>query len=354
MNGKALKLHRWWASHYGTMMAFIYLVIAMSPNPPSVLVFLQTLGLFTIASLGIGTFGHLLNDLTDVVQDVRSGAQSLVARRSLFARLVLFLLTLVAAIAPWWWLPTTPAIVALLVCEFVLFALYSVPPFRWKNRGILGPVADALYGYVVPNVVGVLLFAQLGGRLPVWLLAVIAVWAFLFGFVQIVRHQLVDASRDEIDGISTFVTVRGWAAVFGILRKVVVPLEALSFFALLVCMGLFAPVIPLAFALYLFLVLRVWSRHSLGHTARLDRLSPIDQVHLVTDLAIAKFTWRWLPLLSLLDLAFVHPRYWLLVPLHLVLFPDPLVWLWREGLLELRRLFATPPAPAQPDRTGQL
>jgi len=354
MNGKVLKLHRWWASHYGTMMTFIYLVIAMSPNPPSVLVFVQTLGLFTIASLGIGTFGHLLNDLTDVVQDVRSGAQSLVARRSLFARLVLFLLTLVAAIAPWWWLPTTPAIVLLLVCEFVLFALYSVPPFRWKNRGVLGPVPDALYGYVVPNLVGVLLFAQLGGRLPMWLLAVIAVWAFLFGFVQIVRHQLVDASRDEIDGISTFVTVRGWAAVFGMLRKVVVPLEALSFFTLLVSMGLFAPVIPLAFALYLFLVLRVWSKNSLGHTARLDRLSPIDQVHLVTDLAIAKFTWRWLPILSLLDLAFVHPGYWLLVPLHLALFPDPLLWLWREGLLELRRLFATPPAPAQPDRTGQL
>lgn len=350
MNGKALKLHRWWASHYGTMMVFIYLVVATSPAPPSVSVFLQTLGLFTIASLGIGTFGHLLNDLTDVAQDVRSGSQNLVVRQGIFARLILFAAALLAAILPWLCLPTTPAIVALLLCEFLLFALYSVPPFRLKNRGAFGPVADSLYGYVVPNLVGVLLFSQLGGSVPMWLLAIIAVWAFFFGLEQIIHHQLIDASRDEIDGIRTFVTVRGWAAAFGILRKVIVPLEAVSFFFLLLCAGLFAPVIPFFFALYLFLCLRVWAKHSLWSTASLGRLPLIDQIHLVTDLAIAKFTWRWLPLLALLHLAFVRPEYWLLVPLHLALFPDPVVWLWREGRVDFRRLFPTGRTKAQTDR----
>jgi hypothetical protein len=338
MNGKTLKLHRWWASHYGTMMAFVYLVVAISPAPPSLATFLQMLGIFTIASLGIGTFGHLLNDLTDITQDLRSGAQSLVASRSPFIRSVFFIIALIAAILPWWWLPSTPVIVALLAAEFLFFALYSIPPFRLKNRGILGPIADSLYAYVIPNLVAVLLFAQLGGGFPPWMVGVMAVWTLLFGVNHIVQHQLIDESRDRIDGLHTFVVTCGWSAALETLRRIIVPLEVLSFIVLLSCVGCFAPVITEFFVLYLLLLLCLWSRRSLWNTAWPTRLPPIDQVHLVADLAIAKFTWRWLPIISLLNLVITRPEYLLFIPLHLALFPNPLVWLLCEALPAARLL----------------
>lgn len=332
MNGKVLKLHKWWTSHFGPMMAFIYLLLAICPSPPSLPEFLETLAIFTIASLGIGTFGQLLNDLTDVSQDVRTGTQNLVARQGWFTRLLLFAAALVVAIVPWWWLPTTPAIAALLVCEFVLFALYSLPPFRLKSRGILGPVTDALYGYVVPNAVAILLFAQLGGGFPVWLLAIVATWAFFFGLERIIHHQLIDASRDETDGVGTFVTRRGWAAAFDILRRIILPLGIISFVFLLAGLVWVAPLVPVFFGIYLVTTLTHWSHGSLAGTASIRRLPPIEQTHLATDLAVAGFVWRWLPLVTLLNLVLSRSEYFLLVPLHLLMFPATLSWLWRGSL----------------------
>lgn len=347
MNGKVLKLHKWWKSHFGTMMTFIYLVLIISPSPPSLSVFLQTLAIFTIASLGIGTFGQLLNDLTDVDQDIRSGAQNLVARKGVTARLILFAVVLVVAILPWWWLPTSPAILTLLAGEFMLFALYSIPPFRLKNRGILGPIDDALYGYVIPNIVAVLVFAQLGGGFPPWLVFVMALWAFLFGLDHIVQHQLIDESRDRVDGVKTFVVTGGWDAAFDFLHWIAVPLEALSFVALLVSVGLFAPLIPMFFTIYLVLLLSVWVRLSLWNTIKLTSLPLIDRVHVVSGLVIAKFVWRWLPLLSLAALVSMRSEFLLIVPLHLALFPEPLVWLRREGFSGVRVLLSGKRGPIQ-------
>jgi len=320
------------------MTAFIYLVVAISPSPPSLLEFLQTLGIFTLASLGIGTFGQLLNDLTDVVQDVRTGAQNLVARKGLVARWLLFGMVVSIATLPWICLPTTTSILVLLAVEFLLFGLYSIPPFRLKNRGILGPVADALYGYVVPNVVAMLVFAKLGGGMPLWLVVVIAVWAFFFGLERIINHQLVDASRDHADGVNTFVVVRGWASAFGILHRIIVPLAIISCVLLLVGVGWYAPLVPLLFIIHVVICFTMWVHGSLASTLRIDRLTAIDQVSIITDLTISGFVWRWLPIISLLTLASTRFEYLWLVPMHLVLFPEPLLWLWREFLPAFPRI----------------
>lgn len=351
---KVLKIHKWWTSHYGRMMAFVYLVVAASPSPPPLGAFVATLCVFTIASLGIGSFGQLLNDLTDVSQDLRSGTQNLVARRGVVARIALFAAALAVGLAPWWWLPTTPAIAALLAAEYLLFALYSLPPFRLKNRGILGPVADALYGYVVPNAVAVLLFAGLGdvaspglgdGASPALesgvsplLVAAIAAWSFIFGLEQILHHQLVDATRDRVDGMRTFVVVRGWRPAFEVLLRVVLPLEWIAFVALLAAIAPVAPAVPACFAVSLAVLLAGWSRRSLANAARPDRMPPVDRVVVLADLAIARFTRRWLPLLALVSLVVARPEYLPLVLPHLVLFPEPVLWLCRGGVPETLRL----------------
>ena len=334
---KLFKIHKWWTSHYGTMMAFVYLVVAISPSPPSLGTFLRTLGIFSLASLGIATFGQLLNDLTDVSQDVRSGTQNLMAHKGPLGRAILFATALIVGILPWWWLPVTPLILALVAAEYLLFVLYSLPPFRLKNRGIFGPVADALYGYVVPNTVAVLLFARIGGGVPPWLVAVIATWAFFFGLDQIIQHQFLDESRDQLDGIKTFVVSAGWRSAFDTLLWVILPLEVLAFLALIACMGIVAPATAVASVVYLAAVLSDWRHRSLWNTTRIDRLPPIHRVHVLSNLAMAGFVWRWLPLVSLIVLVANRPSYLPLVVPHLILFPEPLIWAWHEGMAGIRR-----------------
>ena len=339
--GKILKIHKWWASHYGTMMAFIYFVIALSPSPPPFLTFLWTFALFTVASLGIGSFGQLLNDLPDISQDVRSGSQNLLAGKSIPSRFALFGVALIVGILPWWWLPVTPVILALLACEYLLFAAYSLPPLRLKGRGMLGAAADALYAYVIPNTVAVLVFARMAQtELPLWFLVPLVCWCFFFGLERIIQHQFIDELRDEREGIATFVITLGWTRAFHVLHRVLLPLEVASLAVLIAVLGSFSIWIPVFFCVYLCLAVRDYARRSIAGGVRLVCQSSVNVCYLAADVIVARFVWRWLPLLGLAALLVHQPQYLALIPIHLLLFPEPLTWFWRTAVLETRQRFA--------------
>lgn len=336
---KLLKIHRWWASHYGTMVAFIYLVLLLTPTPPSLSAVVTTFALFTAASLGIGSFGHLLNDLADVSQDLRSGAHNLVASKTAGGRIALFTAALLVGLLPWCFLPVTPAIAGLVAAEYALFMIYSLPPLRLKNRGFLGPATDAMYGYVIPNAVAVLLFSRLGHTIvPFWMMVVLVIWCFLFGLDRIIHHQLLDAAHDESAGVQTFVVRKGWGDAFRVLHMWGVPALAVASIALLGVWASTTLLVPAGFVLYAVLTLVSWSHRGLWNTCRLGNLPSIDRYHLVAERLIATFVWRWLALLALVALVIARPRYLPLVPLHVALFPAGVLWTIRHGIPEACRL----------------
>ena len=332
-----LKIDRWWTTHFGTMMASVYLVLAISPTPPPLQVLLPTLTLFTIATLGIGTFGHLLNDLTDIDQDARRGARNLFATRSTKSRVLLTVATLIVGILPWWWLPTTWAVAALVAAEYALFVLYSVPPVRLKERGFPGLVADALYAYVVPNAFAMLLFANLAkATIPAWMLVAILAWCFLFGLERIMYHELLDAAGDVRSGARTFVVRRGWKRSFEVDLYCLVPAMTAAFLLMLAAWATISPIVPVSYVVYA--VLTVWSYCDLRSVPPVGRLSLVDRYHLIADRLTATFVWRWLGLFALATLVVKCPRYLPLVPLHLTLFSQPVVWAWWQGIPEAARL----------------
>lgn len=336
---KMLKIHKWWSSHFVVMLGVIYQILAISPTPPPVSTFLATLGVFTLASIGIASFGQLLNDATDVRQDVRSGTHNLVAANSTWRTQFLFLAVLVVGIVPWFWLPVTPAIVVMLAAEYALFIMYSVPPVRLKDRGFGGPVADALYGYVVPTTVAALVFTKLAGGEPLWMfLLVLFAWGFLYGLGQIIHHQLLDEPRDRAEGIRTFVVAQGWSRSFDFALDVVSIATLAAFLGLLGVEGLANPLIPLGFGVYLVCQLAAWRHRSLGHTARLDRLPRMDRLHFVDQRLLSDFARLWHPLLTLTGLVLRAPDYLPIALLHMAVFPSGLWDLFRYHLPTWRRL----------------
>ena len=336
---KPLKIDRWWASHFGTMLASVYLVLAISPTPPPLSILLWNLGLFTLATLGIATFAYLLNDLMDAEQDARTGVWNLVATKDTGSRAFLFVAALAAGIAPWWWLPTTPTVAALVAAEYVLFVIYSCPPVRLKERGVPGVVADALYAYVVPNAFSMLLFDNLcGGGVPPWVVAVTLGWCFWFGVERIVHHQLRDANDDERSGARTFVVGYGWSRAFRVVLWGIVPAMAVAFLAMLVAWGTISPVVPVAFALHAALVTAAWRSSSIGDAIPSHRVSSIDCYHVVAERLICTFVWRWLGLAALAALVTTHPQYLPLVPVHLLMFRRGIVWAFRHELSEAKGL----------------
>jgi 1,4-dihydroxy-2-naphthoate octaprenyltransferase len=331
MTIKFLKIHKWWTSHFGTMLAFIYLATAFGSDPPSLIAFATTLALFVIASIGIASFGQLMNDLMDIQQDLRSGSPNTMARRGIAERLLLFGFVIVLGLLPWLWLPINGAIASLLVLEYVLFILYSVPPVRLKARGLLGAAADSLYAYVVTNAVSILVFAKLSGSDVLWFSLLSGVWMFIFGLGHIIQHQLLDASRDHVDGINTLVVSWGWVASLALLRNVILPLDYLGFSSILVIIGTRFPVIPFVFAVHLLLLAHWWQRQAPCGSLDWNKFPFVDQINLLSNQGMSQFVWHWLPLLSLLSLIASHPSYLPMLVPHCLLFPRPIQLLLQNG-----------------------
>jgi 1,4-dihydroxy-2-naphthoate octaprenyltransferase len=320
---KVLKIHKWWSSHFVVMMGAIYFVLAVGPAPPPVGSFLLNLGVFTLASIGIASFGQLLNDATDVRQDVRSGAHNLVAARGTARRAAMFVAVLVVGIVPWFWLPTTPLIAALIAAEFALFILYSVPPVRLKERGLAGTVADALYGYVVPTTVAALLFVELsGGQVPVAFVAALSTWALMFGLLGIIDHQLSDESRDRHDGVRTLVVTLGWSPSFRWAQRLAATATLAAMIGLIVVESISYPLFAVGLLAFLAWTLGTWRHRSLWHTAWISSLPGVARYHLVYTVVLGDFMRLWHPLLALAALTAHAPEYLPIGVLHLISFPS--------------------------------
>lgn len=128
-----LKIHRWWDYQLTIMLGFVYHLTATAPTMPHLLSWLMTFVLFVPACVGIAGFGHLVNDYFDRETDRLSGAPNLVADQAAGSLMAKTAAVLALAWLPWLWLPTNSVILSLLILEFVLFVLYSMPVVRLKD-----------------------------------------------------------------------------------------------------------------------------------------------------------------------------------------------------------------------------
>ena len=83
-----------------------------------------------------------------------------------------------------WTLPWNPVGAGLLALNFLLPTIYSVPPFRLKERGLAGVVSDTCGSHVVPTLftaVSVLGSATWEQPLPRSLVLAGAGWALCLG-----------------------------------------------------------------------------------------------------------------------------------------------------------------------------
>ncbi len=187
--------------------------------------------LCTIA--GVAGVGYLSNDVADREADRKSGKPNATLDLSVAGIILLFGLFGAAALLPWaMFVPMDRTWATLLLLEFLLFALYAVPPIRLKERGLLGLVTDALYAHANPALLAAYtMYLVTGKSYPHtrWLLGSLWAWQFFVGLRNILLHQIADAIHDRVAGTVTWVTRAGERAADRFLRSVVVPIEIIGF-----------------------------------------------------------------------------------------------------------------------------
>ena len=319
MLGPALfRFSVWWQHIVPPVLAAAYLATAVGALPPGELV--ARLPLFLASVVGIAGFGYFLNDACDIAADRAAGKANAAAARRPAARAAILLGLLALGLSPWMLLPRSPVNLSLLALQVALLVLYSVRPFRFKERGFAGVLADTLYGHLLPVAITLFTFfpqgaGDLEGLAP-GLAALVVLVLACKGLRNILLHQLGDRENDRRSGLRTFVLARGPVRALALVNRVLLPLELGALAGALVLLAPAAPV-WVGFAAFLAFTALMFSAWKFPYLPR--RQLRFKFLYFLND-----FYEEWLPPTVLAIAVARHPGLWPLLLLHFALFPKGL------------------------------
>jgi len=309
---KIIRASEWWLYKIAPLLAVAYAEILLINLPPfqsiiTVLTFL--LSIFSVAA-----YGYIVNDIFDIEVDRKAGKSNAMAQFMPWQRFLFCLLFVATGFAVPVLMKFGTFAIILLAINYLLPTLYSAPPLRLKERGILGILSDAAGAHLIPTLFVAATFLHLSTAPQPNALTfsiVAAAWAFFVGLRGILLHQLWDRDNDLNAGISTFVTqfqpesVRLW------INRLVFPCEIILFAGLAVVLSRFS---PLLFGFFTVYVLVTLTKLNVTQTP-LNPSPPIGQNIIPHDLYEV-----WLPVALAILLATRHPVFLILFGLTLVLF----------------------------------
>ena len=328
-----LRASSWWSYKIPPMLAVAYYAIASAPHPIGLSRVGLELLLYIIAAVGIAGFGHLLLDAFDVAEDRINGKSNLWESLSPVGAGALVVTLLAASLLPWIILPLGPVGIVLLGLEFLMFALYAIPPIRLKERGFAGVIADAMYAHALPALWTWVPFSMFAGsRTTSWFPVLLGFWAILVGMRHLLQHQALDVEGDTRAGAKTFGARHGREATLRLISRRIIPVEMIAFGLLLSVAAPHIPFVGVLFVLYLawqwFKVRFLW----MSHLNMFGRITDADRTVVVGTYVLSSFYERWLAPLVLMVLAWNDPSYLFLLLVHVILFRGSARGLVREDI----------------------
>ena len=306
---KKLRLSNPWNFKVPLLVSIPYLVFLLSGQSGSA--FPAILASVMIIT-GVAGTGYLTNDLGDRHKDSLVQKENATAQLSAPALVFLFLLFMLLAIAPWFYLPVNAISICLLALQFLLFYVYAFPPFRFKERGFLGVLADAGYAHINPALLAAYTFYLYTGRAAAGFdtfMFLLAAWQLMLGCRNILFHQVKDHDKDIESGTHTFVTGTGIAKTTALLKRMLLPLETALFIA-------FAGFITLYLPFFLPVIVLYWLFVTKQFIKNIHAKSFRDYAYLYLDDLYIK----WLPLIVLTGLVMQSVNFLPVLVLHFLIF----------------------------------
>ena len=195
----------WYDSKVPLLFICFYQMCLVQPIPARQVIVRFTL-VTAFACLYLA-FGYLINDYSDRETDRLAGKLKLIASLPAPAAVVLLCLLGLAGMAiPLFLIGNRVLALGLTAVAYFFAAFYSMPPVRFKERGVWGLVVSAVAQRSLPALIIFAAFDHFG--LDSWLLFVLLA---LIGVRWILVHQLIDLQNDREAGVSTFAAHAGRA-----------------------------------------------------------------------------------------------------------------------------------------------
>lgn len=288
---------------------------------------------FFVSLICISVFGYLFNDLCDVESDAKAGKRNVLGEFTLPVRLLLIVMPLAIGIISWLLIDRGLGSSFLFVMQVFALVIYSVPPFRLKNKGLAGVVADAFYGHINPVLITLLAFGFWHVQdNAIIFLSVITVSTSLKGIRNILLHQLDDRKNDKRAEVRTFV-VRNGAYPTLLFVNNLLRFELLFTFVFALAISYIAPpffVWTLLFFIITYFKFSGWKLRDL----------PKRQLKFKFLFFLNDYYEGWVPVFFLVMLCISQPQLSFLLILHLILFPGFVTKLWGD-IKTIRENFKT-------------
>lgn len=269
--------------------------------------------LFAIAC--VAAYGHIINDSFDVKSDRQVGKHNSMAQFSPWQRALFCLALAVLGFSLPILMNFGTWAIALLGINYLLPTLYSAPPFRFKEKGVLGILSDAAGAHAIPTLFVATTFTHLvaAPSLQATGLAIAAIsWSFFAGIRGILLHQLWDRNDDLRSAVKTLVTESNVETVRFWMSRVIFPIELLLLSSLILVIGYSSPLILVFTILYFLLKFAFFKSDP---TATFDP-APAQKAYVVPH----DFYEVGLPLILAIALSLQNPWFTILLLLQGVLF----------------------------------
>ncbi len=319
-----IRLPVWWYHLVPPIFSVFYAIIYA--GQVSVGIIGKDLLLFIISIIGAAGFGYWLNDWTDLPSDSKVGKLNHTAGFTGSQKSAVLGTLLAMGWLPWLLLPATTGALIALALLHICFLLYSVPPFRLKEKGFWGVFCDIHYGHILPIAITLATFIPLWvPDTPIhWNISILLLLLlYLKGFRNIVEHQISDRKNDRVNHINTFVIRIGPLKAARLLSFVLVPFELL-----VIAISLLQWQIEIFAAYLLFLILYVFLFQRWGVFRLPWRHRWFKCWYIAND-----FYEGWLPLSILVIACAENGHYFPILILHIILFSKNFQifeWLWME------------------------
>ncbi|MCH5597633.1 UbiA family prenyltransferase [Niabella ginsengisoli] len=270
--------------------------------------------LLILLSLVVGAgYVSIINDITDIDDDLAAGKTNRMASASKTLRFVLpFICILIGVsfIVFFYWPDYLSCIFYLI--PWILFSMYSFRPIRLKNRGILGVFADAGGSHIFTSLLMVSsMYFAAGKKVDYFWLLLVSIWALCYGMRGILWHQFHDRNNDIRSGIQTFATKRQ-PANFRSAERIIFTFELLATIGILLKLNNL--ICYLGGLIYVILILLRYKRLNLYPLIIIEPNRPYQ-------IMMLDFMQAIFPLSLLLFAAFTQPKGWIVLVVHFVLFP---------------------------------
>ena len=293
----------------------------------------KTLLISFICICSVAAYGHIINDIFDIEQDIATSKKNSMAGLLPVQRYCLCFLFIATGFVPLIYFSFNITLIILLMINYLLPTIYSTPFPRLKERGFIGVITDASGAHLIPTLFICMLFMYAGNGTEKTGLAITisaSIWALFSGLRGIIVHQLLDKRNDRRTGVITFAGRGKRKNIRSFVLKFLVPCEVTG---LIVFLYILIPVSNLLAVVTFFYVMFEISKIKCKWTLPLFyQEHPTVEPYL--PLLNNEFYEVWLPCALLCQLVLNEISFSVIVIFHIFLFKS-IIW---ESLTILKAL----------------